>query len=703
MNSKLIFHFKLLSIFIMFLHSGRSQDYVSLSDPFQCGFSKAYSIYATADEVDVLIGYLDECEDLEYLKIIGYRPGPHWKVLFDALGEHQKLKGLELYYNEGLEELSKKIGKNINLKVIKIVGNRRLNYNDMFKKLSKLKNLESVTLVDNKLTEIPNAIGDIKQLKKLKISGNEGVSYEELVSKLKKAKKLEELSIPLNSLSEIPGNINELKQLKILDIRNNYLTGLPKSISGLDSLEEIKLEENIILDLSNELKKLKNLNIKYLSFDDDDPQNNSVEDLKILFPNANLDNKRYDKIAKEELKKEIPVGELFDVVNYVECWGAINKYNTLFKKRFSYSYFDSLDFFSRLTGMDYSYNDRILADGSYQGVGLVLHNKQRWLRNEYTLPRYKLNKSEIGFSINPRGNLYPELKAFTGMVWIYVGGKSDKEFYDSYVKDREWKDVFLEYDFSKKTYFVVLKGMEFEKIAAYPRYINRNSSVNEAQKEYTKRFHMYDKRLNLRAQRFDKAIDKDREKNKNIYQKLESLKWRKLKTYMCEYEKSLTRDAWLTFKSYMIKQEHNPLDTSVATSELIKLSLNTKRVRLIEKPLVSVKRNLINSVLAFIQLNIKDSLRLNDVPIKMYLFKKDRGLTELYDLNGTSGVEFEMNCNFVVVLEKKNHFMVLSKKVFMNEIRSNFVDKGKIEIRFLKPFKKYTTSALWKAIELKEK
>ena len=87
----------------------------------------------------------------------------------------------------------------------------------------------------------------------------------------------------------------------------------------------------------------------------------------------------------------------------------------------------------------------------------------------------------------------------------------------------------------------------------------------------------------------------------------------------------------------------------------------------------------------------------------MYLFKKDRGLTELYDLNGTSGVEFEMNCNFVVVLEKKNHFMVLSKNVFMNEIRSNFVDKGKIEIRFLKPFKKYTTSALWKAIELKEK
>ena len=290
MVSKLILHYKLFSLLLLFFHFGKSQNYIPLSDPFQCGVSKAYSIYATAEEVDVLVGYLAECKDLEYLKIIGFRPGSHWDVLFDVLGEHQKLKGLELYYNEGLKELSKKISKNINLKTIKIVGNRRLNYNDLFKKISKLKNLESLTLVDNKLTEIPDALGSIKQLKRLKVSGNEGVDYEKLISKLNKIKNFEELSIPLNSLSEIPENINELKNLKTLDIRKNYITGFPSTISGLDSLEELKVEENIILDVPSELGKLKNINIKYLSFDDDNTSVNTLEDLKTLFPNAKVEN-----------------------------------------------------------------------------------------------------------------------------------------------------------------------------------------------------------------------------------------------------------------------------------------------------------------------------------------------------------------------------------------------------------------------------
>jgi hypothetical protein len=697
--SKVLLHFKLISFFLILFHFGKAQEYVSLSDPFQCGTSKAYSIYATADEVDLLGGYLDECGDLEYLKIIGYKPGSHWKLLFDILGEHQKLKGLELYYNEGLEEVSKKIGKNVNLKVITIIGNRRLNYNDLFKKLSRLKQLESVTLIDNKLTEIPDALGDIKQLKKLKISGNEGVNYEKLISKLKKVMQLEELSIPLNSLSEIPENINELTQLKTLDIRKNYISEFPNSISRLDSLQEIKAEENIIIDISNEFEKLKNLNIKYLSFDDD----GAVDDLKVLFPDANIETKKYKKENENKIEGEGSIGKTFNTVNYIECWDAIDQYNSLFNKRFSYSDFDSLDFFSRLTDVDYCYNDRILADGSYEGVGLVLHNKRRWVKSKHTIPRYKLKKDEIGFSVTPNGNFYPELKAFTGMVWIYVGGKTKNEFYNSYVKNKEWKDVFLEYDYSKKTFFLVLKGLEYQKIAAYPRYINKSASVKEAQKQYNKRFNMYEKRLTLRAKRFDKTVDKEREKNRKIFKKWQNLKWRKLEAYMCEYEKSLKRASWLDFKKHMIQQQHNPLDTSIANTDQLKLSLNIKRVRYVEQENVSVKKNLINSVSAYIDLNIKDSLRITDVPIDMYLYKKGRGLTELYKLDGTTGVEFATNCEFVVVLQKKNKFMVLSKEVFMNEIRSNFVEKGKIEIRFLKPFKTYTMSALWRAIKLKEK
>jgi len=696
--TKVTLHFKFIPLFFLLFQLGIAQEYISLNEDFKCGVSNAYSIYATADDVDLLTGYLDTCGDLEYLKIIGNKPGGHWDLLFEVLSTSKNLKGLELYYNEGLTEVPKKIIKNTNLKVITIVGNRRLNYNDLFKKLSKLKNLESIALIDNKLNEIPDALGGIKQLRKLKVSGNEGIDYSVLISQLKRNEQLEELYIPLNSISEIPENIGELKGLKTLDIRNNYIIEFPNSISNLDSLQELRTEDNIILDVSNEFNKLKNLNIKYLSYD----QDNSLEDLKLLFPDANIHSEENKRLIQSEIIRQKSNKKSFNNVFYVECWNAIDHYNTLFKKRFSYSNFDSLDFFSRLTNTNYCYNDRVVADGSYEGLDLFLHTKPKWIKNGYELPRYKLNKGEIGFSINPKGNYYPELKAFTGMVWIYVGGKTEQDFYKTYVKNKTWKDIYLEYDFSTKTFFIVLKDNQLHKIPAYPRYINRYTRLKDAQKQYNKRFNMYDKRLNLRAKRFDRSIEKEYEKNRIIYNKWETVKWGKLEGHMCEYEKTLKRDAWLDFKKFMINKQHIPLDTVTATKELLIISLKIRRLRFDKRPVVSVKTNLINSVSAFIKLNIKDSLRVGNETINMFLYRKDKGVMDFYRLDGTTSVEFDINNRFVVIIQKRKEYLVLSKKEFMNEIRGNFRAKGKIEIRFLKPFKRYSLSDLWRAIEFKE-
>jgi len=330
--TKVTLHFKFIPLFFLLFQLGIAQEYISLNEDFKCGVSNAYSIYATADDVDLLTGYLDTCGDLEYLKIIGNKPGGHWDLLFEVLSTSKNLKGLELYYNEGLTEVPKKIIKNTNLKVITIVGNRRLNYNDLFKKLSKLKNLESIALIDNKLNEIPDALGGIKQLRKLKVSGNEGIDYSVLISQLKRNEQLEELYIPLNSISEIPENIGELKGLKTLDIRNNYIIEFPNSISNLDSLQELRTEDNIILDVSNEFNKLKNLNIKYLSYD----QDNSLEDLKLLFPDANIHSEENKRLIQSEIIRQKSNKKSFNNVFYVECWNAIDHYNTLFKKRFSY-------------------------------------------------------------------------------------------------------------------------------------------------------------------------------------------------------------------------------------------------------------------------------------------------------------------------------------------------------------------------------
>ena len=73
---------------------------------------------------------------------------------------------------------------------------------------------------------------------------------------------------------------------------------------------------------------------------------------------------------------------------------------------------------------------------------LMLHRKWMLKSTNVHYPRYKIKKGEITFSICPDGNLYPELKAFNGMLWVYVGDKNKKDFNKAYVQKRNWKDVF---------------------------------------------------------------------------------------------------------------------------------------------------------------------------------------------------------------------------------------------------------------------
>lgn len=692
---KVILHFKLFLLLLFFSISGFSQDYKMLRDSFECGASNSYSIYATAEDVDLLAGYIDECGTIEYLKVIGYKPGSHWDLLFSILGEMENLKGIELYYNEGLQAIPKKITKNENLKVITIVGNRRLDYDDLFKKLSKLKQLESVTLMDNKLKEVPESIGELKGLKKLKVSGNEQLNYEALIKEIASNEYLEELSIPLNSISDIPENVSNLRKLKVLDIRKNYIAEFPNSISSLDSLEFLRAEENIILDVPNELNKLKNLNIKYISFDVEAGEE-EMKGLKEIFPSAEIDGKKiadhFEEIEKDNLNSE---GVQFNSDKVKECWDAINEYNSLFKRKYTYSDFDSSLFYSRLTNIDYCYNDRVLADGSFEGTRLLLHNKFQLFHKDVNYPRFKLNKGEIGFSICPEGNLYPELKAFTGMVWIYVGGKSEKDFYKSFVKNKEWKDVYLEFDQSKNTFFVVLKNEHLEKIPVYPRYINRNSSVKDAQKQYDKKFRMYEKRLSLRAKRFDESIQHEIVKHQRILKKMNTVKWQKLKKYMCDYEKGLSKDGWLQYKDYLIAKEHQILDTVPANDISLQISCKVKRIQMKENSASTFKEFNINSVEGSFNLNIYDSVQILIPKAKIYFYYPEQATVSYFNLAGSNGIQFSNNLNFVVILEVNNRYIILKKKDFLRECRASIGEKGVVNLFLLKPYLSYNLDKLW--------
>ena len=301
----LLFLLVFLNVFCL-----QGQNYIQLNDNIECGVSNHFSIYGTYEDVKILERFLKNCNDLEYIRIKGFMPGEHWGHLFSLLSDYSRLKGLELFYNDGLEKVPKKIKDNNSLRTISIIGNKDLNYEDLFKKLAKHDSLQKVSLVDNKLKEVPSAFKSLKGLKKLHISGNEALNYEHLIDNLKESN-IEELSIPLNSLSDIPKNIKELKKLKVLDIRKNYIAELPDEISELDSLNEFISEDNIFLDVNEELSKLKGLNIRYLSFDP--VKEEELEKIRSVFPKATIERKESEFPLLEDGTSSIwDKGEPFD-------------------------------------------------------------------------------------------------------------------------------------------------------------------------------------------------------------------------------------------------------------------------------------------------------------------------------------------------------------------------------------------------------
>lgn len=675
----------------------RGQNYIQLNDSTKCGVSNHFSIYGTNEDVKILERFLATCSDLEYIRIKGFMPGEHWGRMFSLLSDYSRLKGLELFYNDGLEKVPKKIKDNNSLRTISIIGNKDLNYEDLFKKLAKHDSLQKVSLVDNKLKQVPSAFKSLKGLKKLHISGNEALNYEHLIDNLKESN-IEELSIPLNSLSDIPKNIKELKRLKILDIRKNYIAELPDEISELDSLSEFISEDNIFLDVNEELSKLKGLNIRYLSFDP--VKEEELEKIRSVFPKATIERKESEFPLLEDGTSSIwDKGEPFDkskLKGAKNCDKAIRQYYSLFIKRNDYFNYDSLGFFERLSNSKYCYNEKVLADGRYEGVRLMSHNKL-FNKGDVNYPKYKTKKGEIAFSICPDGNLYPELKAFNSMLWVYVGEKSKKDFLKSYINHKAWKDVYLEYDKSNETFFVVLKGEFLEKVPAYPRYINPQSSLSNAKLQYDKKFKMYERRLMLRSLRFNKEIEREKIKSKLRKKKRENQNWSRLKSYMCTFEKSLNKEGWLNYKNHFISTKHAQLDTVSVNPSSLKLSSKVKYVSFREGS-VTGNKNFLNSVSGKVSLNIAQGSGFK-LPTKCFVYYPD--IHEIYWFNGDFDgfIEFKNNLNFIVAFLKEDLISFSVKDEFVKEIQSMFQEKSPIDYSIIKPFKKYSLKEFWNMME----
>lgn len=114
------------------------------------------------------------------------------------------------------------------------------------KKVTKLKNLETLYVCDNFFTEVDVSLANLKKMKKLHLYSNKLNNFPNVVLELPQ---LEWLFLNYNEIDNIPETIATLDKLTTLDLSNNKLTDLPQSLSSITSLEFLDITENNFNDI----------------------------------------------------------------------------------------------------------------------------------------------------------------------------------------------------------------------------------------------------------------------------------------------------------------------------------------------------------------------------------------------------------------------------------------------------------------------
>jgi Leucine-rich repeat (LRR) protein len=170
-----------------------------------------------------------------------------WK---EALRIKEKVYDLEYGTDEKDASFQKQLLKFTNLHTLR-VNSFNVDMDGLLLTAAQLPKLRKL-VIHNDGNDSLKALKFLKQIISLKIS----YRFEALQSSVAELSQLEELEIYAH-LSSIPEDISNLKKLKSLDLSYNNLTELPHFIGRLVSLNELYLNGNQLLSVSDSIQNLK--------------------------------------------------------------------------------------------------------------------------------------------------------------------------------------------------------------------------------------------------------------------------------------------------------------------------------------------------------------------------------------------------------------------------------------------------------------
>lgn len=165
-----------------------------------------------------------------------------------------------------------------NLQELKISG-KRFNNDTLPESITKLANLQILSLWHTPFKYLPASIKDLQNLEKIYVTGSL-VALPKEIGELKKLhtlyisysgilvlpetvkdlKNLKELAFYYTQITDITSSIGYLKNLQILNISGTKVTNLPKEISQLKNLSKLNIEDNHFLkSIPTEVTQLENL------------------------------------------------------------------------------------------------------------------------------------------------------------------------------------------------------------------------------------------------------------------------------------------------------------------------------------------------------------------------------------------------------------------------------------------------------------